>query len=285
MTLSVRFETARPPVGALAQQAGDKMWPFTRKSDGEMDADAIIAKLQKALESQPPTIGVIGVSGTGKSSTINAMFNTQLHVSNSVRGTLAFQSSDVDLQIKRGKLEGTTAQLRVVDAPGLGEDIRKDPKYLEMYRTHLPACDVILWVSNARNRAVALEQQYLAELRPFHDRMIFGINQVDLIEPMNWDNARNMPSREQEKSIGEILSDRKERFEYVIGKSIKMVPYSAKQYHDLTYLHANIIDTCGDGRKWLFEALRSFSPKDWLDRATGITAEDRAAILKEFGEH
>src|SRR5713226_9254729 len=64
--------------------------------------------------------------------------------------------------------------LRVVDAPGLGEDIARDPQYIQMYHEHLPKCDAILWIITARNRALALDQQYLREFAEFHPKMAFG---------------------------------------------------------------------------------------------------------------
>lgn len=240
----------------------------------------ITQKVEEVYKNTPPTIGVIGVSGVGKSSTLNSMFKTQLKTSDTIRCTTEFSDHLVGTTVTNGPHEGKNAVLRVIDAPGLGEDIRQDPTYLRMYKENLPQCDVILYILSARNRAVALDQQYLKDLSEFHGKMVFGINQVDLVEPMDWDFGKNMPSESQENNIQEILSDRKSRIEDIIGREIKMIPYGAKQYYRLSNLFESIIDSCPEDRLWLFQLIKGFSAKDWLDKVEGISEEEKEKILK-----
>lgn len=157
----------------------------------------------------------MGVSGVGKSSTINAMFKTSLPVSHTVACTKEFWALKLDLKMTQGPAQGRGINLVVHDAPGLGEDLANDAQYLSMYREKLPDCDIILWILTARNRAVALDQHYLTQLEEFQDRIVFGLNQVDLVEPMNWPPGLPIPSVEQEKHIAEILKDRGRRLSSV----------------------------------------------------------------------
>lgn len=90
------------------------------------------------------------------------------------------------MSFKRGNAKDEELSLIVIDAPGLGEDIDNDPRYLEMYKTNLVQCDVILWIMTGRNRAVALDQMYLQQLSDFYSKIVFGINQVELVEPQAW---------------------------------------------------------------------------------------------------
>jgi hypothetical protein len=46
-----------------------------------------LARLVQELRQHPPTIGLVGVSGVGKSSTINRMFKTNLPISHTVACT------------------------------------------------------------------------------------------------------------------------------------------------------------------------------------------------------
>lgn len=218
----------------------------------------------RELQQHPPTIGLVGMSGVGKSFTINTLFKTSLPTSAATACTKEFRSSELSVDVKQGQLAGSAVPLRVIDAPGLGEDIALDPSYLEMYRQHLPQCDVILWVLAARNRAVALDEMYLEKLSDFADKMIFGLNQIDLIEPLNWNHNLNAPSRAQMKNLDIIQQDRKEKIESVLGRPVKMIPYSAKHSFDLQPLFDGAITSCSQERAQVFNIIKNFSHLDFL---------------------
>jgi uncharacterized protein len=231
------------------------------------DEEALKAAIVRELTHKPPTIGLVGVSGTGKSSTINAMFNTRLAVSDVVACTKEFLHTDVSLTMQSGPAQSNSAVLRVIDAPGLGEDVRLDPSYLAMYREHLASCDVILWVLTARNRAIALDQQYLTQLSDFVPKMVFGINQIDLIEPLNWDQGLNLPSEEQERNLATIVADRTAKLESVTGHPIRIFPYSAKSKYGLQELFTGIVAAAPQARGWIFGSLKAFRPDDFIPEA------------------
>lgn len=145
-----------------------------------------------------------------------------------------------------------------------GEDVRKDPEYIEMYRKTLPECDVILWVMSARNRAVALDQTYLATFKALQPRIVFGLSQVDLVEPLNWKPHLPIPSVEQEKYIAEIVSDRARRLGAVIGRDVTVIPYSNHKGFNLEQLFAALIGHVQGDRAWIFAGLKNFSYKQFL---------------------
>ena len=72
--------------------------------------DADIREIRSAMHSElrerPPTIGLVGVSGVGKSSTINSMFKTTLAVSHTVACTKEFKETELSLHMHRGEMEG-----------------------------------------------------------------------------------------------------------------------------------------------------------------------------------
>jgi uncharacterized protein len=195
------------------------------------------------------------------------MFQTDLPVSHVVACTKEFRDVDLSVQVTAGHGAGERAVLRVVDAPGLGEDISRDPEYLAMYLSNLGRCDVVLWVMTARNRAVALDQLYLQKLDRFHDRTVFGINQIDIVEPMDWNRRIHLPSAQQEANIQRIVDDRRQKLASVVGHDVRVFPYSAKYRYGLQELFTTLIESCAEDRAWIFNAIRNFGPFDFLPEA------------------
>jgi predicted GTPase len=229
----------------------------------ELLADEIL----KELKEKPPTIGLIGVSGVGKSYTINTLFKTDLQTSDTLACTKDFLNIPLSLKINNGKAKGHDTKLHIVDAPGLGEDIDCDLEYIRQYKDNLQQCDVILWIMTGRNRAVSLDQQYLKEFPDFYSKMVFAINQVELIEPQEWNEKINLPMQKQKENIAIIEKDRKEKIEKVLGQQIKICSYSAKAKYNLEELFGLLIDSCPEDRKWIFNELKGFSYMDFMPEA------------------
>jgi small GTP-binding protein len=243
------------------------------------EAGKIIRAVEAEFMERPPAIAVIGVSGVGKSATINAMFGTKLAVSATTRGTSRFSNNL--FQFESNRVEGASVKcaLRVYDAPGLGEDAALDANYLDRYRRHLPKCDVALWVIAARNRALALDQQYLRALAPVLPNTVIAINQADLIDPLDWDTRLNLPSRAQERHMAQIVEDRRSKLSHGLGLEFPAVAYSAAKYYNLQKMFAACVKAAPADRRWMFEILKAFSTWDWLDKASGISdaAKDKLA--------
>jgi uncharacterized protein len=211
----------------------------------------------------PPIIGLVGLSGVGKSSTINRMFGTALPVSHTAACTKQLTSMDFELKINSGPAVSQIVALKVVDAPGLGESISTDPAYLPMYDDHLSASDVILWVMSARNRAVALDQRYLERYKRVSNRIVFGINQLDLVHPMNWRAESNLPSREMKENIEAIVIDRTAKLSEVLPEPPEVVAYSAETGFNLQVLFTRLLSRVPQERKWLYEGLKAFNFRDF----------------------
>ncbi|MEL6979608.1 MAG: GTPase [Pseudomonadota bacterium] len=248
-------------------------------------AGKIVDGIAEEFERKPPTIAVIGVSGVGKSSTINALFKTSLPTSATVRGTNRFTPTKIALDGRKVLKKSVSAALKVYDSVGLGEDVAEDPRYLARYREHLGKCDCALWVASARNRAVALDQSYMIELKTHLPNLVVGLNQADLVEPMDWRPRFNLPSEAQERHMAEIVADRRARYARVLEREEAVVPvvsYSAKRCYNLSALFLACLNAAPESRRWMFQIIKGFSAKDWLDLAEGASEEERAALARQF---
>lgn len=145
-----------------------------------------------------PTIGLMGKTGAGKSSLINALFQSPLSPVSNVSGCTR--------HAQRFSMTMNSHTLTFVDLPGVGESVERDREYHPLYRNLLPELDLIIWVLKADDRAWSSDEQcyrFLTEQCGYHpERFLFVLNQADKIEPCRqWDEHNHQPSSEQAANL------------------------------------------------------------------------------------
>lgn len=145
-----------------------------------------------------PTIGLMGKTGAGKSSLINALFQSQLSPVSDVSGCTR--------QTQRFSMSMNNHVLTFVDLPGGGESLERDKVYHQLYRNLLPELDLIIWVLKADDRAWSSDEQcyrFLTEQCGYQpSRFLFVLNQADKIEPYRqWNELSHQPSPEQAANL------------------------------------------------------------------------------------
>ncbi|WP_272664505.1 GTPase family protein [Providencia sp. PROV174] len=155
--------------------------------------DVFLSHLNKLIN-YSPTIGLMGKTGAGKSSLINALFQSQLSPVSNVSGCTR--------QAQRFSITMSNHTLTFVDLPGVGESLERDKEYHQLYRNLLPELDLIIWVLKADDRAWSSDEQcyrFLTEQCGYQsERFLFVLNQADKIEPCRqWDEHNHQPSLEQ----------------------------------------------------------------------------------------
>ena len=234
-----------------------------------------------ALElSKPPQIAIIGKAGVGKTSTINALFNTKLRVGRTHTGTHKAQS--VSIQTNAGRIHGERGELIIYDLPGLGDDIDHDLKNTQIYYDVLSKCDVAVWVIAAEDRSLSSDQRLINEVVRYSNpdlfsRLVIGINKLDLVSPSNWNQKINLPSKAQERNFTRVLKRVKKSILKVCPdiSDEQFVGYSATKYYNLLGLFRVMIESCPRERAWvlndrasianLFSLLPDYLRDDLLD--------------------
>ncbi|MXM34855.1 hypothetical protein GR700_24155 [Klebsiella pneumoniae] len=165
----------------------------------------ILEHIQK-LTHYEPVIGIMGKTGSGKSSLCNALFQGEVTPVSDVNACTR--------DVLRLRLSCGDHSLILVDLPGVGESEQRDSEYESLYRKALPDMDLILWVIKADDRAFSVDERFYRRVMSDHQqRVLFVVNQADKIEPRHeWYVNGNAPSPYQLVNIEARLASIRQLF-------------------------------------------------------------------------
>ena len=124
-----------------------------------------------------PVIGIMGKTGTGKSSLCNTLFAGDI---SPVSDVAACTRKPLQFRLQFGKRFMT-----IRDLPGVGESELRDAEYAALYREQLPRLDLVLWLIKADDRALAVDEHFYREVigEAYRHKVLFVISQSDKVEP------------------------------------------------------------------------------------------------------
>lgn len=196
----------------------------------------IVASGVRAEAAKPFVVSVMGTTGTGKSSLINALFDTDLKTDPVRPCTREVQTVRVD-----GSDGG---HLLFHDLPGIGEAGAVDETYVAQYRAKLLESDVVLWAIHADNRSVTFDQQALdrilgdapAERLALMSKLTFLLTKADLLTPEPWIFSKSGGAGmfAAAPATIELLAEKEQYFQdaFVLPHAADMV---SRTHHDGTF--------------------------------------------------
>lgn len=124
-----------------------------------------------------PIIGIMGKTGTGKSSLCNTLFAGDI---SPVSDVVACTRKPLQFRLQLGK-----RYMTIVDLPGVGESGVRDNEYAALYRQQLPRLDLVLWLIKADDRALAVDEHFYRQVigEAYRHKVLFVISQSDKVEP------------------------------------------------------------------------------------------------------
>lgn len=224
------------------------------------EIEQVTKQFKNEIKNVPlPKIAIIGFTGVGKSSTLNALFNAGQPTSD-VRSCTQNEAPIIG---DVSKYTGSKGSVIIYDMPGLGEDVYSDQKHFETYKKVLPIVDIAVWTFHTGDRSMTPMQEALQGLikylgNDFQSKLMFAINKADAIAPGEsaWNKDLNSPSPEQRRNIAELERYIKEKIRQILPMwNGPIVTYSAKTHFRLSQLMTAMIETLPKERRWVLDAV------------------------------
>lgn len=203
----------------------------------------------QTVSNSSPIVAFVGKTGTGKSSTINALWDKNCPVDNAIACT----KEPTIIPIYE-EIEGKNTQYIVVDLPGIAESLEADSIYTKYYTTWLSKANVVVWLTQADTRAYKQDEIFLFKMIKDgiinnKTTFILGINQADLLfkcennlDGITLDHNSINSNYIQEK-IADVYSVLNEYLNNTCKFSIEqIIPYSALQKWNITKFKNSIIN-------------------------------------------
>lgn len=218
------------------------MREYTNYRTGDIDSKLRIARFR------PLDVMVTGVTGAGKSTTLNSFFQKQV--------------AKVGDGVAPETMELTSYQLndvfRLWDTPGLGDGVEADKIHSKrlidlLYKTYsldnktYGFIDMVVVVIEGSNRDMGTTYKLLNEVIVPNiqgDRILVVINQADVaMKGRNWDSNYNLPNETLKNFLEEKAISIQKRVKEATGVSIrKPIYYSAENNYNIEKLFDFIID-------------------------------------------
>lgn len=218
------------------------MREYTNYRTGDIDSKLRIARFR------PLDVMVTGVTGAGKSTTLNSFFQKQV--------------AKVGDGVAPETMELTSYQLndvfRLWDTPGLGDGVEADKIHSKrlidlLYKTYsldnktYGFIDMVIVVIEGSNRDMGTTYKLLNEVIVPNiqgDRILVVINQADVaMKGRNWDSNYNLPNETLKNFLEEKAVSIQKRVKEATGVSIrKPIYYSAENNYNIEKLFDFIID-------------------------------------------
>lgn len=148
-----------------------------------------VTELYQQNIGEPLSIGIMGKSGAGKSSFINALCRQHICKSGAVGGCTR--------EIQKITAQLSNLSVILYDFPGIAESESWDKQYIPLYKEYLEKMDFIFWLIRVDDRSVLADEEFFSRYVDYDLRrkFIFIVSQSDKSEPRReWDWHQFKPS-------------------------------------------------------------------------------------------
>lgn len=195
------------------------------------DSDKVqILKNAEKLKSEKVHVLITGGTGSGKSSTINALFGTE-------QAVVGVGSNPETMNIARYELGNVV----LFDSPGLGDGKEADTRHakniinklLEKDSDGNLLIDLVLVILEGSSRDLGtsyelINKVIIPNLGEDTSRLLIAINKADMaMSGRNWDHERNEPKPKLIEFLDEKVASTKNRIKEATGVTVHPIYYAA----------------------------------------------------------
>ena len=203
---------------------------YIEKSSISENDKADLLKRLFLLDEKKVNLLITGATGCGKSSTINALFETEV-------AKVGCGANPETMEIEKYNLKN----LILWDSPGLGDGIEADNRHAKNIINKLTEkdsegnllIDLVLVILDGSSRDLGtsyelINRVVLPNIGNDPKRILVAINQADMaMKGRSWNHEKNCPEPELEKFLKEKVESVKKRIKDGTGVDVEPIYYSA----------------------------------------------------------
>lgn len=240
-----------------------------REGSGIEDQALLLENIEK-LKQQNLNILFVGATGVGKSSTINAIFNTEV-------AKVGYSADPETAAIQKFEMDNMV----LWDTPGLGDSPEKDRQYASAIGGALKAKDAdgqllideVVVVIDASNRDMKTAYEIIENVvMPYigdSKRIIIAINQCDMaLKGRYWNYEQKQPEEPLLAFLNEKVSSVKDRIKGSTGAAVDPIYYSASNHYNISKLLLTMLRSMPEGKRFLFTDSLNRDPEVWRKNDT-----------------
>ncbi|SKA06892.1 Predicted GTPase [Treponema berlinense] len=221
---------------------------------------------QNKIQIPPLDIMLVGVTGAGKSTTINALLGDNA-------AKIGYGVYPETKEIKAYKLND---YIRLWDTPGLGDSPEEDERHLKKISSYLNRpfmkdgirygnlIDIVLFVIDGSRRDLGVTYSLLNDTifkNIESNKVLFAINQADMaMKGHHWDDSSAKPDETLSVFLDNQIDSVKRRIEEVIHQEIRRpMCYSASNKYNIDCLVNYVLENYSGQRKTVSSSATSDS--------------------------
>ena len=228
------------------------------------DKEVIINRLEQ-LKQEKLNVLFVGATGVGKSSTINAIFNTDV-------ARVGYSVDPETATIQKFEFDNIV----LWDTPGLGDSPEKDKRYATQIVNLLKSrddngqllIDEVVVLIDGSNRDMKTSYEVIENIiLPYignAERIIIAINQCDMaLKGRHWNYDENKPEEQLCIFLNEKVESIKNRISNSTGVYTDPIYYSALHKYNISKLLLLMIKKLPETKRFLFVDSLNKSPEVW----------------------